>query len=63
MDPVSKQNKNFSETSFFQDFREFLENFKILRPYSKHLDKKHNFGIKKTDGKPPSNILFLYKTN
>ena len=47
MELLSKQNKNFSETSFCHDFREFLENSKILRPFSKHFEKKHKFEMKK----------------
>ena len=53
MELLSKQNKNFSETSFCHDFREFLENSKILRPFSKHFEKKHKFEMKKTGSGPP----------
>ena len=51
---------NFLDTSFCHDFREFLENSKILRPYSMHLDKKHKIEMKKMMTDPPQ-TYFLCK--
>ena len=55
------QNDFFSKTSFLSDFSWISRNFRKFASILKAFRQKTQLWIKKTDGKPPSNIFFCTK--